>query len=54
MTNLYQSLDLIVNGYAKAFMKRMFTELFATLITKALESGKAPEDIDITLNLSGL
>ena len=54
MTNIYQPLDLTVNGYAKAFMKKKFTEWFATQISEALESGKAPEDIDITLNLSTL
>ena len=30
MTNRYQALDLSVNGYAKAFMRRIFTEWFAT------------------------
>ena len=54
ITNIYQPLDLTVNGYAKAFMERMFTEWFATQISEALDSGKAPEDIDITLNLSTL
>ena len=38
MTNLYQSLDLTVNGYVKAFMKRMFTEWFATQISEAVKS----------------
>ena len=54
MTNLYQPLDLTVNGYESAFVKRMFTEWLATQILEALESGKASEDIDITLNLSTL
>ena len=54
MTSHYQPLDLTVNGYAKAFMKRMFTEWFATQISEALESGKSPEDFDNTLNLSTL
>ena len=54
MTIHYQPLDLTVNGYAKAFMKRMFTEWFATRISEALESGKSSEDIDNTLNLSTL
>ena len=53
MTNLYQPLDLTVNGYAKAFMKRMFTEWFASQISEAL-GGIAPEDVDIPLNLSTL
>ena len=51
MTKLYQPLELRVNHYAKAFMKRMFTEWFATQISEALKSRKAPEVIDITLNL---
>ena len=52
MTNLYQPLDLTVNGYAKSFMKRMFPEWFASKICEALESGKAPEKINIKMNLS--
>ena len=52
MTNLYQPLDLTVNGYAKSFMKRMFTEWFASKICEALESGKVPEEIDVNMNLS--
>ena len=47
MTNLYQPLDLTVNGYAKSFTKRMFTEWFASEISKVPEIGKAPEKIDI-------
>lgn len=54
MTNLYQLLDLTVNGYESAFVKRMFTEWLATQILEALKSGKAPEDIDVRLNLSTL
>ena len=52
MTKLYQPLDLTVNGYAKSFMKRMFTEWFASKICEALESCKAPEEIDVKMNLS--
>ena len=52
MTNLYQLLDLTVNGYEESFTKRMFKEWFASKIREALESGKAPEEIDIKLNLS--
>ena len=35
MTNLHPPLDLTVNGYAKAFMKGMFTEWFASQISEA-------------------
>ena len=54
MTNLYQRSDRTVNGYVKAFLKRMFTEWFATKITEALKKCKAVEDIHSTLNLSTL
>ena len=50
--NLCQPLDLTVNGYAQSFMKRMFTEWFGSKIFEALESGKAPEEIDVRMNLS--
>lgn len=51
IASLYQPLDLTVNGYAKAFRKRKFTLWFATQISEALESGKAPKDIDNKLNI---
>ena len=35
-------------------MKRVFTKWFATQILEALESSKAPIDVDITLNISTL
>ena len=54
MTNFYQLLDVIVNDYAKLFMKRMFMEWFASKICEVLESGKAPEEIDIKMSLSVL
>ena len=54
MTNLYQPLDLTVNGYAKSFTKRMFTEWFASEIFKVPEIGKAPKKIDLQMNFSFL
>ena len=54
MTNLYQPLDLTMNGYAKSFMKRMFTEWLASKVCEALGSGKIPEEIDVKMNLSFL
>ena len=53
-TNIHQTLDLTVNDYVKALMKRMFTEWFSTQIPEALESGKVRENIDSTLNLPTL
>ena len=52
MTNLYQPLDLTVNGYAKSFLKRKFTEWYASKIKNALDDGKDPENIDVPLQLT--
>ena len=52
MTNLFQSLDLTVNGSAKVFMKKKFTEWYSSSIAKQLDEGKAVEDIDVELKLS--
>ena len=52
MTNLFQPLDLTVNGAAKAFMKRKYTEWYSGEIANALDSGKELNDIDIQLKLS--
>ena len=41
-----------MNGYAGLLIKRMFTEWFAPKIGEALESGKAPEEIDVKMNYS--
>ena len=51
MTNLFQPLDLIVNGSVKAFLKK-FTEWYSSPISKRLEEGKSIEDIDVELKLS--
>ena len=40
MTNLFQSLDLTANGYAKSYLKKLFTEWFAKQITDGVNSGK--------------
>ena len=34
MANLFQPLDLTVNGYAKSYLKQQFTEWFAKQITE--------------------
>ena len=52
MTNLFQPPDLTVNGAAKAFMKRRFTEWHSREIWKELESRKELNDIDIKLTLT--
>ena len=54
MTNLFQPLDLTVNGSAKAFMKRKFTEWYSSQISKQLDEGKPIEDINVEMKLSVL
>ena len=54
MTHLYQPLDLTVNGYAKGFMKRHFTEWYAKQISDGINAGKDPVDIEVPLQLSVL
>jgi len=52
MTNLFQPLDLTINGYAKSYLKQLFTEWFAKQITDGVNSGKDPGSIDVPLQLS--
>ena len=52
MTNLFQPLDLTVNGYAKSYLKKLFTEWFAKQITDGVNSGKDPGSIEVPLQLS--
>ena len=52
MTNLFQPLDLTVNGSAKAFMKRKFTEWYSSSIATQLDQGKSIEEVDVELKLS--
>ena len=54
MTNIFQPLDLTVNGSAKSFMKHKFTEWYSAQIGKELEDGVPLGDIEIKLQLSVL
>ena len=45
-TQLFQPLDLAVNGAAKAFMKREYTELYSGEIAKALDEGRELDGIN--------
>ena len=54
MTNLFQPLDLTVNGATKAFLERKYTEWYSKKISKALVDGIALDDIEIELKLSVL
>ena len=54
MTYLLQSLDLTVNGYAKKFTRRKFSEWYFSQIMKQLDDGKELHGINIDLKLSKL
>ena len=54
MTRLFQPLDLTVNGAAKAYMKKRFTEWYSRCIIQELDSGKGVDNIDIQLKVSVL
>ena len=54
MINLFQPLDLTVNGAAKAYMKRCFTAWYSKELRKEPETGKDLDDIDIKLTLTVL
>ena len=43
MTHLFHPLDLTVNGAAKSYLKRRFTEWYGSQISKHLDSGKEME-----------
>ena len=51
MTQLFQSLDLTINGAAKAYMKKRFTEWYNRCIIQELDSGKCVDSIDIQLKV---
>ena len=54
MTWLFQPLDLTVNGAAKAYMKKCFTEWYSRFIIHELDSDKGVDNIDIQLKMSVL
>ena len=54
MTRLFQPLDLTVNGAAKAYIKKRFTEWYSCCIIQELDSGKGVGNIDIQLKMSVL
>ena len=54
MTNIFQPLDLTVNGSFKALMKQKFTEWYSKQIANELEKGTPLDDIEVKLKLSVL
>ena len=54
MTNIFQPLDLTVNGSFKSLMKSKFTEWYSKEIGKQLEENVLIGDIKIKLKVSVL
>lgn len=54
MTKNYQPLDLTINGYAKRFFKRKFSERFSDQLLRQLDNGVSLEDIKVSQQLSRL
>ena len=54
MTRVFQPLDLTVNGSAKAFMKKRFSEWYSRCVMQELDIGKDVDSIDIQLKMSVL
>ena len=54
LTNIFQPLDLTVNGSFKALMKKKFTEWYSKQIANELEKGTPLDDIEVKLKLSVL
>ena len=52
MSRIFQSLDLTVNGAAKAYTKKRFTESYSRCIIQELGSGKGVDNVDIQLKMS--
>ena len=51
MTHVFQPLDLIVNKFAKDFIKGMFSTWFSRQISLGLENGVELDDIEVDYRL---
>ena len=52
LTNKSQSLDIPVNNPAKSFIKDKYNMWYTEQVAKQLNEGKAPADIEVSLNSS--
>ena len=52
MTHFFQPLDLTVNGSAKKFIRKQFTEYYAAAVKEQIDSGKQLDDIEVDFHLS--
>lgn len=52
LTNKFQPLDITVNKPAKCFIKDQYNTWYAGKVAEQLEKGKAPADVNVSVNLS--
>ena len=52
LTNKFQPLDITVNKPAKCFIKDQYNTWYAGKVAEQLEIGKAPADVNVSVNLS--
>ena len=52
LTNKFQPLDLTVNKPAKCFIKDLYNTWYADQVADQLAKGKAPADVDVSVNLT--
>ena len=52
LTNKFQPLDITVNKPAKSFIKDKYNMWYTEQVAKQLNEGKAPADVEVSLNLS--
>ena len=50
--NKFQPLDITVNKPAKSFIKDKYNMCYIEQVAKQLNEGKAPADVEVSLNLS--
>ena len=52
LTNKFQPLDITANKPAKSFIKDKYNMWYTEQVAKQLNEGKAPADVEVSLNLS--
>ena len=52
LTNKFQPLDITINKPAKSFIKDKYNMWYTKQVAKQLNEGKAPADVEVSLNLS--
>ena len=52
LTNKFQLLDITVNKPAESFIKDKYNMWYTEQVTKQLNEGKSPADVEVSLNFS--